>query len=62
MKPLLTVKELAQALSVPVSWVYDRTRRGQEGIPHYKMGKYVRFVLEEVLAFLRETNSNERTA
>ncbi len=48
---LLTVKELADRLRVPVSWIYERTRRGQ--IPHVRLGKYLRFDVEEVLAFLK---------
>jgi excisionase family DNA binding protein len=41
---LLTVSEVAAALKVPVSWVYERTRRcGAGRIPHFKLGKYLRF-------------------
>jgi excisionase family DNA binding protein len=41
---LLTVSEVAAALKVPVSWVYERTRRsGTDRIPHFKLGKYLRF-------------------
>lgn len=41
---LLTVAEVAAALKVPVSWVYERTRRsGTDRIPHLKLGKYLRF-------------------
>jgi hypothetical protein len=42
---------LADRLKVPVSWVYQRTRLGQQAIPHVKMGKYVRFDWDEVIAF-----------
>ena len=41
---LLTVAEVAAALKVPVSWVYERTRlSGTDQIPHFKLGKYLRF-------------------
>jgi excisionase family DNA binding protein len=41
---LMTVEETARVLHVPVSWVYQRTRRrGKERIPHIKLGKYLRF-------------------
>jgi len=54
MENLLTAEELAQRLHVPLSWIYDRTRKsGPERIPHYKMGKYVRFSESEVIEFLR---------
>ena len=41
---LLTVSEVAAALKVPVSWVNERTRlAGTDRIPHFKLGKYLRF-------------------
>ena len=51
---LITVEELAKKLKVPTSWIYQRTRLGQEAIPHVKMGKYVRFNLAEVIKFYRD--------
>lgn len=50
---LLTVRELAVFLSVPASWIYERTRqRGVNRLPHLKIGKYVRFRLSDVEAYL----------
>ncbi|HZT69088.1 MAG TPA: helix-turn-helix domain-containing protein [Terriglobia bacterium] len=50
---LLTVREVAELLSVPRTWVYERTRqRGVNRLPHLKMGKYVRFRLSDVQAYL----------
>ncbi len=38
------VQQLAEFLRVPKSWIYERTRgTGPEVIPHFKIGKYVRF-------------------
>lgn len=52
-EPLLTVSEVAALLRVPVSWVYERTRRrGQERLPHLKMGKYLRFRSVEIQQYL----------
>lgn len=51
---LITVEEMAQKLRVPVSWIYQRTRLGQKAIPHVRIGKYVRFNEDEVLAFFRK--------
>ncbi len=49
MNRLLTAKELAQHLGVPVSFIYDRTRRNSpDPIPHIKLSKYVRFDLVEI--------------
>jgi excisionase family DNA binding protein len=47
---LLTVKEIANILSVPITWVYERARlNGEDQIPHRKLGKYLRFDRQEVL-------------
>ncbi len=51
---LITVHELAQRLNVPASWIYRRTRLGQEAIPHVKVGKYVRFDLAQVIRFFAD--------
>ena len=56
---LVNVKEMAEILNVPVSWIYDRTRQGPKVIPYVKLGAYVRFNPEEVINFYRN-KSNER--
>jgi len=51
---LLTVAEIAGRLKVPVSWIYERTRlRGMARMPHFKLGKYLRFSEEEVWNWLK---------
>ena len=50
---LVTPKEMGKILNVPVSWLYQRTRLGQEAIPYIKVGKYVRFEPEKVVEFLK---------
>jgi excisionase family DNA binding protein len=51
----ITVDELAESLRVPKSWVYSRTREtGPESMPVIKVGKYRRFVLADVLAWLEK--------
>ena len=37
---LIGINEMAEKLSVPTSWIYQRTRTNE--IPHYKIGKYVK--------------------
>jgi excisionase family DNA binding protein len=50
---LLTAHEVAELLNVPVSWVYERTRRrGAARLPHLKLGKYLRFEEQAVREFL----------
>jgi len=50
---LLTVDELAEALRVPKSWVYSRTRQTEAGsIPRVQVGKYIRFRLQDVMDWI----------
>ena len=56
-KPLLTVEQMAEMLDVPKSWIYGKTQFGQKGIPHIKLGKYVRFDSDEVLVFFKNKES-----
>jgi excisionase family DNA binding protein len=49
---LVTPQELATFLKVPVSWIYQRTRLGPEAIPFIRVGRYVRFDPQQVIAFL----------
>ncbi len=52
------IKEMAKKLDVPPSWIYSRTRIGQ--IPHYKMGKYVKFVEAEVMDWLKHMQGGDK--
>ena len=57
---LLTIHELAEALNVPVSWCYSRSReRGPNAMPRLKCGKYVRVKLSEVLAWLQKKQMDQ---
>ncbi|MGV8084135.1 MAG: helix-turn-helix domain-containing protein [Coriobacteriia bacterium] len=47
---LLTVPELAVELRVKESWIYGRV--ACRGIPHLRVGKYLRFRLTDVMAQL----------
>ena len=44
---LFTPEELAKKLKLPVSWVYEQSRRG--ALPTHRLGRYIRFDLQEVL-------------
>ena len=55
---LLTLEELAGRLKVRRSWIYARTREtGPGSIPRIKVGKYLRFLEEDVMNWLRERNA-----
>jgi len=54
----LTVDELAERLKVKKSWLYARTRETGEGcIPRLKVGKYLRFNLQKVMAWIEAQNT-----
>lgn len=50
-KRFIGVDELAELLGVKPSWIYAQTSSG--AIPHLKVGHYVRFSVDEVLAWLK---------
>jgi excisionase family DNA binding protein len=49
---LLDAAEVAERLGVPQSWVMESARSG--AIPHIRLGRYVRFDLEDVEAWIKE--------
>ena len=59
MPELLTIDELADTLRVEKSWVYRQTmRKDADAIPRLKMGKYLRFRMDAVMAWLESQQSN----
>ncbi len=62
-RSFLTVREVAELLRVPVTWVYARTRkRAANRIPGYRLGKYWRFQESEVLAWVQRQREERRVA
>ena len=56
---LTTVTDISEFLHVPTSWVYEQTRRrGIERIPHFKLGKYLRFSRREVSEWVQRQRGN----
>jgi excisionase family DNA binding protein len=56
---LLTVHELATELKVKPSWIYGETRKTGPGtIPRIRVGKYLRFSMEEVMDWLKAHQDN----
>jgi excisionase family DNA binding protein len=49
---LLPAADVAELLSVPVSWVREHTRSGR--IPHVPLGHYVRYRHETVVSWVAE--------
>jgi excisionase family DNA binding protein len=60
---LLTVRQVAELLQVPVSWIYGRMRkRSLERLPAYRLGKYWRFQRNEVLEWVAQHQSKREAA
>lgn len=49
---LLKVEEVAEALNVPISWVYKKAEQGI--LPCIRVGRYLRFDLAAVMASFGE--------
>jgi excisionase family DNA binding protein len=54
----LTIDEAAALVRVPKSWLYERTRTNT--IPHLKLGKYLRFDRDELVAWARQFHRDGR--
>jgi len=53
---ILTPEELADRLKVPRTWVFEKTRsRCQNPIPHFRIGRYIRFDWTRVVEWLATT-------
>jgi len=66
-EPLLDVEQLAKALEVKKTWVYEETRKKSDPkktdlkdqpIPHFRVGRYPRFELSKVKAWLEARQKN----
>lgn len=56
----LNVEQLAERLNVPISWIYSRTRAsGPDAMPKIVLGKYRRFKLDDVMAWIESKNQAE---
>ncbi len=54
---LVNVDELAEYLGVKKSWVYQRSReKGPGSMPTLKIGKYCRWRLSDVKAWIQSQN------
>ena len=58
MSHLLTVRQVAHELQVPISSIYYWISRSE--IPHLKVGRHCRFVLSEVIDWFRKKNKGVR--
>lgn len=57
-KSLMTIEELSEFLKMPINTIYKWTHRNY--IPHYKIGKKVRFDLREITSWLETKHIHEK--
>jgi excisionase family DNA binding protein len=50
MEDIIGVKDVAAMVKTPESWVYGKVERGE--IPHFKLGKYVRFSRADIVDWI----------
>lgn len=55
---LLTAREVAELLEVPVTWVYEQSRQGR--IPTVTLGRYRRYRREAIDMWLRDLEAPAR--
>jgi excisionase family DNA binding protein len=56
---LLSVEEVASMLNVPRKWVYRRVGlKAPDGIPHVKIGKYLRFRESDLREYVERLRKN----
>ena len=58
--PLLTVPELSAYLGIKIKTLYAKIEAGE--IPHYRVGRLVRFRLDEINAWLEECRKDNAQA
>jgi hypothetical protein len=53
--PLVDAEDAAKLLGVPATWLMNQARAGR--IPHQKLGHYVRFDIDRLIAWLDENET-----
>ena len=50
---LVDARNAAMSLNLPLHWLVQKQQRKCRGIPHYRVGKLVRFKLDELMVWMR---------
>ena len=61
-EPLLDVTEASKVLGVPKSWVYARVESPDCDVPHFRVGRYLKFRASELNAYLEQNRGGPRPA
>ena len=57
---LFDVAQAAAFLGVPRSWVYSRVESPECDLPHFKIGRYLKFRESELLSYIEKNRSGPR--
>jgi hypothetical protein len=58
---LVDARSAAMSLNLPLHWLAQKQQRKHRGIPHYRVGKLVRFKLGELLAWMQAQQPDAST-
>ncbi len=50
---LVDSRNAAMSLNLPLHWLVQKQQRKRRGIPHYRVGKLVRFKIDELMVWMR---------
>jgi predicted DNA-binding transcriptional regulator AlpA len=57
---ILTPKQLSKRLQLPISWIYEKSRKGGKHgnpLPVLRCGRYLRFSWSDVCAWVRQNQA-----
>ena len=57
---LLDVAQAAAFLGVRCSWIYARVESPECDVPHFRVGRYIRFRVSELAAYLEANRGGPR--
>ena len=58
---LVDARNAAMTLNLPLHWLVQKQQRKRRGIPHYRVGKLVRFKIYELMAWMRAQQPESRS-
>ena len=60
-EPLLDVAAAAQILGVPNSWIYARVESPNCDVPHFRVGRYLRFRASELTTYVEKNRGGPKS-
>jgi predicted DNA-binding transcriptional regulator AlpA len=58
---VMTPEQVAEFLQVPLTWLYEKSRRRQRNpLPVHRIGRYLRYTREEVMTWFADQTPRRR--